>query len=156
MNRRRVLQVVGGLAATGAVGTAFAASRAPLRGTIDAKSVTGRRDETTEGIVLAHTDHLGIENERYAGAFESRGRVVVDEELAARLRRDYLDLHYHLHVVHRTANPEFDVGAGEALAYRVDRETFNAPQVGATVRFGSTGDAVPHIESLSVTDDTPD
>jgi len=180
MNRRTLLLSAGGLAATGGVTAtgALAAGESLFGGgptttdaVVEAKSITGRRADTRSGLLLAHRGTLSVDSEALTGEFESWRDVTVGDDLHDRLRFDYLDIQFNLHL--RTAERRRDVGTSErrrgdsdsasedsnaseaatVTAYEASRADFNAAQVGDRVSARLTDDRVPRVASLSVIDD---
>ncbi|MHB9286009.1 hypothetical protein ACKVMT_03100 [Halobacteriales archaeon Cl-PHB] len=150
MRRRTFVKSVGMVAGIGAValGTnAVLGTPAPVEGTVEAKSITGRGGDESHA-VLAHEGTLNVDDAAYRDEFSDWQDVTVDAALADRFESDYGDVHYNLHVSHETANDRQDVATGETLAYRSDRTSFNSVQVGDAVRFEPTGGDVPRIDSL--------
>jgi hypothetical protein len=177
MNRRTLLLSAGGLAATGGVAAtgALAAGESLLGGgptttdaVVEAKSITGRRADTRSGLLLAHRGTLSVDSEALTGEFESWRDVTVGDDLHDRLRFDYLDIQFNLHL--RTAErgrgdstgtaegPNASEGSNASgsapvTAYEASRADFNAAQVGGRASARLTDDRVPRVASLSVIDD---
>jgi len=156
MNRRSFLGAVGGVG--GVLGAAAIQSpalgaRSTIEGSVEAKSVTGTKADTSAGILLAQEGDLSVEDPSYDDAVETWEHVAVDDDLAQRLRFDYLTIRYNVHVSHESPNDRFDVATGESLAYRADREQFNAVDVGDDVAFRQAGGDVPAISAFAEPDE---
>jgi hypothetical protein len=150
MERRafiKSLGAVGGIGVVAVGSNAVLASPSEVKGTVEAKSITGRGGDESH-TVLAHTGTLIVDDAKYRDNFSDWQDVTVDDALARQFQTDYETVYYNLHVHHKTSNDYQNVTAGETLAYRTDRTVFNSVQVSDTVRFSPSEADIPRIESL--------
>ncbi len=120
MERRGFIKSVGAVGSLGAtvIGTNAALAVSPtVKGTVEAKSITGRGGDESH-TVLAHEGTLIVDDPDYRDAFSDWRDVTVDAALARQFETDYEAVFYNLHVHHKTANEKQNVEVGESLAYR--------------------------------------
>jgi hypothetical protein len=150
MERRtfiKSLGAVGGIGVVAVGSNAVLASSSEVKGTVEAKSITGRGGDESH-TVLAHKGTLIVDDSKYRDDFSDWQDVTVDDALARQFETDYETVYYNLHVHHETANDHQNVTAGETLAYRTDRTVFNSVQVSDTVQFSPSGADIPRIDAL--------